>query len=380
MNRSFLKGLAALTALFLFAVLGAVYGILLMEFRLPPYYHLAQAVRQLRGPDEPIATPEQYKRVDPRSLITVRSARLADEKRKALARFIWGTVNVPLEQPPRVREGWHGREFQIFSGLKSVDRIEMQLGSGLTSIAYHLVPLRSNRRLVILHAGHDQDANLMQEEINPLLSAGYSVVTMSMPLNGPNSRPNVLVPKFGSIELVSHEYLQFLPLKAGSPIRYFIDPVEQVVGLLAPRYRDVSMIGLSGGGWTTTLAAALDQRITRSYSVAGSYPLFLRFNSAKNWGDWEQTDVALYNVVDYLDLYVLSAHGTGRKAVQIFNRSDSCCFAGNWWKTYDAPVREAVRKTGSGAFQIVSVDNDEHSISPDTLEFIVRDMNADPPK
>lgn len=351
-----------------------------MEFHLPPFYQLAHAARQFRGPDEPVATPERYKRVDPRTLITVRSARLVDQKRKALVRFIWGTGNAPLERPWRVRAGWQSPEFQNFSGLNSVDRIEMQLGYRLTSIAYHLVPLRSNRRLVILHSGHEQDANLMQKEINALLSAGYSVVTMSMPLNGPNSRPNVLVPKFGSIDVVSHEYLQFLPLKTGSPIRYFIDPVEQVVTLLAPRYRDVSMIGLSGGGWTTTLAAALDQRIARSYSVAGSYPLFLRFNSAKNWGDWEQTDAALYNVADYLDLYVLAAHGAGRKAVQIFNRSDPCCYAGDWWQTYDAPVREAVRKTGSGVFQIVSVDSDAHSISPDALGFIVRDMNADPPK
>lgn len=380
MRRTFLKRLAALAALLLLTGLSAAYGMLVMKFRLPPYYHLAQAAHQLLGRDEPYPTPERYKRVDPRSLITVRSARLADEKRNALIRFIWGTGNVPLERPSRVRVGWQGREFQNFSGLNRVDRIDMQLGYGLTSIAYHLVPLRASRRLVILHSGHGQDANLMQQEINALLSAGYSVVTMSMPLNGPNSRPNVVVPRFGSIDVVSHDYLQFLPLKTGSPIRYFIAPVEQVVSLLAPRYRDISMIGLSGGGWTTTLAAAVDQRIARSYSVAGSYPLFLRFNSAKNWGDWEQTDAALYNVANYLDLYVLAAHGTGRKSVQIFNRSDPCCFAGDWWQTYDAPVREAMRKTGSGVFQIVSVDNNEHSISPDSLEFIVRDMNANPPE
>jgi hypothetical protein len=231
-----------------------------------------------------------------------------------------------------------------------------------------------------MHAGHGGDANLMEQEIKALLSAGYSVVTMSMPLNGPNSRPTVLVPRFGYIQFDSHKYLKFLPLETGSPIRFFIDPVERVVSLLASRYRDVSMIGLSGGGWTTTLAAAVDPRIARSYSVAGSYPLFLRFNSKNNWGDWEENDPALYNVANYLDLYILAAYGEGRKSVQIFNRSDPCCFAGNWWQTYDLAVREAVRKTGSGVFQIVSFENSNHEISPDALEFIVRDMDAYPPK
>ena len=79
-----------------------------MEFHLPPFYQLAHAARQFRGPDEPVATPERYKRVDPRTLITVRSARLVDQKRKALVRFIWGTGNAPLERPWRVRAGWQG--------------------------------------------------------------------------------------------------------------------------------------------------------------------------------------------------------------------------------------------------------------------------------
>jgi hypothetical protein len=34
------------------------------------------------------------------------------------------------------------------------------------------------------------------------------------------------------------------------------------------------MFGLSGGGWSTTIAAALDPRITLSVPVAGSVPKF----------------------------------------------------------------------------------------------------------
>ena len=36
------------------------------------------------------------------------------------------------------------------------------------------------------------------------------------------------------------------------------------------------MIGISGGGWTTTVYPAIDTRISESFSVAGSLPLSLR--------------------------------------------------------------------------------------------------------
>ena len=32
------------------------------------------------------------------------------------------------------------------------------------------------------------------------------------------------------------------------------------------------MVGLSGGGWTTNLIAALDDRIKYSFNVAGPFP------------------------------------------------------------------------------------------------------------
>ena len=37
------------------------------------------------------------------------------------------------------------------------------------------------------------------------------------------------------------------------------------------------MIGLSGGGWTTTVAAAIDPRVGLSIPVAGSLPFDMRF-------------------------------------------------------------------------------------------------------
>ncbi len=48
--------------------------------------------------------------------------------------------------------------------------------------------------------------------------------------------------------------------------------VNYAVGALG--YDHIVMLGLSGGGWTTTLAAAVDARIALSMPVAGSVPKF----------------------------------------------------------------------------------------------------------
>lgn len=73
------------------------------------------------------------------------------------------------------------------------------------------------------------------------------------------------------------------------------------------------MMGLSGGGWTTVLYAALDPRIMRSYPVAGSWPIYLRFASPRDWGDYEETIPELYKTVNYLEMYILGSYGEGRK-------------------------------------------------------------------
>ena len=85
------------------------------------------------------------------------------------------------------------------------------------------------------------------------------------------------------------------------------------------------MVGLSGGGWTTNLISALDDRIKYSFNVAGSIPLYYRERGSI--GDIEQYLPQLYrDIAGYPDLYILGAFGKGRKQVQILNRQDDCCF------------------------------------------------------
>jgi len=49
------------------------------------------------------------------------------------------------------------------------------------------------------------------------------------------------------------------------------------------------MIRLSGGAWTTMIVAATDSRISKSFPVAGAYPIFLTSNSNQEFGDFEAT-------------------------------------------------------------------------------------------
>jgi len=69
---------------------------------------------------------------------------------------------------------------------------------------------------------------------------------------------------------------------------------------------------IPGGGWTTTLYAAIDPTIRCSFPVAGSIPLYLRTKGSV--GDREQFEPSFYSIAGYPDLYVLGAHGRGRDA------------------------------------------------------------------
>jgi hypothetical protein len=137
------------------------------------------------------------------------------------------------------------------------------------------------------------------------------------------------------------------------------------------------MVGLSGGGWTTTLAAAIDTRIDKSFRVAGSYPIYLRSNSSRDWGrgDYEQTVPEIYNTANYLELYILGSHGANRKQLQIINQYDSCCFAGTKWETYKDIVRKVVRELKAGEFDLfMDTTHMEHVVSDAAISRILAEL------
>ncbi len=367
-----------------------LYGIVSHRHHLPPYSSLQTIYQIFVPPPAPptASAPDKaamqalrdfYQLTDVDALIRPRSSAQVQALRQRLVRFLWGRDTLPAHQPTVVVSGIDDPRYSDMPSLRQIDRLTVDMDFGLQSHAYHFHPRDPIGRFVLYHQGHDGDFIKGKPQIAALLDRGYDVLAFSMPLMGMNSQPKVALPRFGVFQLRMHQQLAFLEPDAGHPIRYFLEPVIVIINhlkALAPE-ADIAMFGISGGGWTTTLAAAVDPRIRQSFPVAGSYPLFLRTAPGQDWGDYEQNEPSLYRVANYLELYVLGAHGTGRQQRQLLNGKDPCCFSGDGWSTYADIVSQHVRTLGPGRFEVsAEPDHDQHTISATAMQLILDDLQA----
>jgi len=338
------------------------------------------------------------------SQITISSATDVSNKRQALIQFIWGSDGFPSNKLPSsitidvcgLPRGNQPPANDVcgfvnnLSNLERVDEIRMAMGWGQEGVAYHFIPAeRKNNRLVILHHGHACTLNDspdladvgygMQRTINALLQDGYSVLGMYMPHYRPDDCTD------------GHDGMFNIPVTIGSPMKFFLEPVAVALNYLKtrysadnfPHYQEFDMVGLSGGGWTTTVYAAVDPTIKFSFPVAGTIPLYLR--SDGSIGDLEQTLDVFYQIAGYPDLYVMGSYGSGRKQVQILNRRDDCCFGRaqhdaaatgmsyvDAMRNYEAQVRQVMFTLGSGTFRLEIDDAAPgHMISHNTIVNVI---------
>jgi hypothetical protein len=218
---------------------------------------------------------------------------------------------------------------------------------------------------------------LGKNTIKFFVDKGYSVMAFSLPLLGMNNQPVIDFPGFGKVKLQAHNFLILLKSKDLSPIKFFMEPIAVSLNYAEKKFgfKPIYMIGISGGGWATTLYSAIDTRITKSYPVAGTLPLFLRI--PRDWGDWEQFEPELYQIADYLELYILGSYGDFRKQFQILNKYDSCCFAGIKYQVYENEIKKAVSLLGKGEFDIFLDDtHKEHKISDNVLNIVIKDLEG----
>ncbi|MHC1769166.1 MAG: hypothetical protein AB9869_33605 [Verrucomicrobiia bacterium] len=320
--------------------------------------------------------------------ITIRTKSEVEAKRNGLIRYLWGGEGFPTTRmPDRVLTNVHAPVKHLHR-LARVDELRIDQLPGLEGLAYHFIPEHPNDELVVLHHGHGctMDDDPSPEEVGPglqrtlaaLLSEGYGVLGVFMP----HMRPGDCTGK--------HETLFSIPV-AGNPIRLFLDPVAAGLNYLErssgrdafPHYKAFHMVGLSGGGWTTTVYAAVDTRISFSFPVAGTIPLYLR--SGGSVGDREQYEPSFYRLAGYPDLYVLGSEGLGRKQVQILNRLDDCCFGQAQHKPgddglgypeamfeYEHRVQAALETIGNGTFELI-IDEvaPSHMISHHAIDEII---------
>src|SRR5262245_8258371 len=305
--------------------------------------------------------------VDDRA-VTMANAREVADKRRALIKYIWGEEGFPERRLPGVVVTNVPSPVHHLTHLARVDELRFDLAPGLQGLAYHFVPEKPNRELVVVHHGHactlDDDPSApdvgfgLQRTIQALLREGYGVLGVFMPRQRPGDCGG------------SHDDL-FKRQVAGSPMKFFLEPVALSLNYLKtrsrsdrfPKYRAFHMTGLSGGGWTTTVYAAIDPSIRCSFPVAGTIPLYLRTGGSV--GDREQFEPSFYRLAGYPDLYVLGSYGRGRRQVQILVRQDDCCFGEGQhdalaakesyeraMRGYEGRVRSTLKKIGAGSFEL----------------------------
>jgi len=141
----------------------------------------------------------------------------------------------------------------------------------------------SNGKNVVLHSGHGFWSCTMTRAAYIFADAGFTVYRAEMPAWPHDESDEFFKETNALLELLEGE--------------------------------KIYMVGLSGGGWTTTMATAMNEQIIKGYSVAGDHPV-----ESYIIGDYEQQNPPL----DYYDAYSIA----GDRLLHIYGQYDSCCFAG----------------------------------------------------
>jgi hypothetical protein len=279
---------------------------------------------------QPAAGPhgkEQAKPVDD-TAIKIKAAADVQRLRDALIEYTWGKEGWPSKKMPVVKKGV-ACPIKALTNVRRCDSLTVAVtineNSSTTTTAWHLSPkAEPNRRLVIFNPGHVMDYNdpaypCDARTIDALLAKGFSVLAMLMPLDDVG-------------RVCPHDRLFSFRFADGSAFKLFLEPVAACLNYLRtgsaedsfPHYTEYDMVGLSGGGWTTTVYSAIDPSIKTSIPVSGTLPIYMRYDGSI--GDAEQIWPAFYEIAGYPDLYIMGSYGQGRKQVQVLNRKDDGCF------------------------------------------------------
>ncbi len=351
------------------------YGIMIGKYQVFPYQMVKsfqdQTEEQVTNPLEHIV----YSNEDLQELLSVSPTTL-DSLRLQLAYKIFGSNSLPTALPDTI---FHVQDqaFSHLNNLREIEQFEITQKHNIKSIGYIFHPKNANSRLMLYHQGHSGGFINGKKTIAYFVEKGYTIYAFAMPLKGKNNMPVIEIKKLGKIHLVNHEEFKYLE----RPLQYFIAPVITMLNYSQQyNYDDISMVGISGGGWTTTVVAAMDLRVNYSFPVAGTCPQFVRYQKpSTRYGDFEQTYVDLYKSVNYLDMYIMGAVGKNRFQLQILNKYDPCCFEGEEFKKYEGFVSLNVGKFGNGKFWVFSdTSHKEHKISELALEQIDKALNSVP--
>lgn len=326
----------------------------------------------------------QVLETDPASLIGAESREEATALRQQIKRLIWKSDTIPLDRfPDEIRTNISDLDFSDLTQLSHIDRYSIGMNFGATAIAYHFWPSHHNGKFVFYHQGHYGHFRLGKPVIQGFLKSGYSVIAFSLPMRGLNLGPDPDIPNFGHNPHRHFDKLAYFETKKFSPLSFFLTPLVAVLNHLQKNHQVecVAMTGISTGGTLTSLYSAIDNRVCRSYPVAGVLPMYInkappnRSNDAF-YGDYADRPMPLFEITNWLTIFAMGADA-GRRQLQIFNQFDPCCRRGITALTYRDPVRDAVNNIGGGSFEVLIDDSFiGHKISPHAISLILDDLKT----
>ena len=242
-----------------------------------------------------------------------------------------------------------------------------------------------NKKLIIYANGHSDSAyehNDFLKFKDTAIKKCYDFLVLGMTGLGPNKIPEYSFPgQRSDIDKMSHEVFKTYydpgfqnkkPLSLMLSGNYYL--IKEFIKL-KKNYSKIIMVGLSGGGWYTTLLPSIITEIDASFSIAGSQPLIFYTNPASNDGDWEQHSASIYDKIDYVDLYLLSTLdknlNSSRKHFQIYNDEDTCCFTIGT----SSKIKKIFDTLGVSNLNIIIWNNNRHSLLVEELMELVEKLN-----
>ena len=350
-------------------------GLFVGVYKYFPYSELNDIKNQLETKslesNEKIFKTENF-----RDKISVQNINDLDQKRKELIQFIWKTDQLPNTVPTTIDNNIFDSRFDNLSNLKQIDKLTIEMNNELSSIVYVFLPENDNGNVILYHQGHSGGFINGKSSIQNFLDNGFTVAAFSMPLIGLNNQPEIEIDNIGNVTFFKHNQFVHLESETFSSMSYFFTPLSITLNYLStnPSFENFHMVGISGGGWATTVYPSLDTRISKSFSIAGSLPFSLR-TVIDDIGDYEQYHPEFYSIANYLDIYTMSSSGNDREHIQIFNKYDPCCFAGNFPLHIYDNMRQSVIPFNSGNFEIMIDDtHNEHKISDYILNEIIKKL------
>jgi hypothetical protein len=319
---------------------------------------------------------------DPLAYMTARNPDDAIAKRAELIQAIWGQATPQL--PPVANtfpgNGNGGELAPKYFGRTPASSVWLvfAMENNVWARTYYAT-FPGSTCLMIVNGGHGEGffntQNLpnfsipgVDALVRSLAGKPCDIILSSMPLQGENRFAAAYV-NINPDGPNTHNQLALLKPATGSPLKYFLGPALASLNyaLSQRSYDKIGAVGISGGGWTTSMLTAIEPRIQRAYAVAGSVPLAYR--AADPEGDWEQ-----YNVpFSYLDIYAMSVAEPGRSFL-FYNGKDPCCFQAAAVTPWAPHLSQALAGFPGEFSAFILNSASTHDIHPPVAEFILNDL------